>query len=49
MHTSINLDRGWSIRILAIALVFLCLLLPRDDGGRRSTGVVGICFANDPK
>ena len=30
MHTSINLDRGWSIRILAIALVFLCLLLPRD-------------------
>ena len=30
MHTSISLDRGWSIRILAIALVFLCLLLPRD-------------------
>ena len=30
MHTSINLDRGWSIRILAIALLFLCLLLPRD-------------------
>ena len=30
MHTSISLDRGWSIRILAVALVFLCLVLPRD-------------------
>ena len=30
MNTSISLARGWSIRILAVSLVFLCLVLPRD-------------------
>ena len=30
MPTSISLDRGWSIRILAVSLLFLCLVLPRD-------------------
>ena len=30
MSTPISLDRGWSIRILAVSLVFLCLVLPRD-------------------
>ena len=30
MHTPISLDRGWSIRILALSLFFLCLVLPRD-------------------
>ena len=30
MHTPISLDRGWSIRILAVSLFFLHLVLPRD-------------------
>jgi len=29
VHTPINLDRGWSIRILAVPLFFLYLVLPR--------------------
>jgi hypothetical protein len=29
VHTPINLDREWSIRILAVPLFFLCLVLPR--------------------
>ena len=29
MHTPINLDRGWSIRILAVFFFFFCLVLPR--------------------
>ena len=30
MHTPISLNRGWSIRILAVSLFFLCLVLPKD-------------------
>ena len=30
MQTIIRFDRGWSIRIPAIFLLFLCLVLPRD-------------------
>ena len=30
MHRPIKLDRGWSIRILAVSLFFFCLVLPRD-------------------
>src|SRR3989442_15695391 len=30
VHTPISLDRGWSIRILAVSLFFLHLVLPRD-------------------
>ena len=30
MHRSFPLDRGWSIRILAVSFFFLCLVLPRD-------------------
>jgi len=30
VHTSIGLGFGWSVRILAVALFFFCLVLPRD-------------------
>ena len=30
MQMLISPDRGWSIRILAVSLFFLCLVLPRD-------------------
>jgi len=30
VHRSFPLDRGWSIRILAVSFFFLCLVLPRD-------------------
>jgi hypothetical protein len=29
VHKPINLDRGWSIRMMAVPLFFLCLVLPR--------------------
>ena len=48
MHRSISLDRGWSIRILAVSFFLLCLVLPRDAAVAAVSATAGSSLSTAP-